>query len=225
MADRRPQFHLGIGLVLGAVRRSWKGALNAAIGGLIGGFLGGVLFDTVAPRVGVILTLGLVESGWASRLIGLTLMGAFIGLFSTLAEQILAPASLKVISSGRMEGREFTLDKPIVTIGRDERCDIALYYDRDVAMRHALLRWEGQGYAVLPEGNANVLVNGRPVRHQLLKEGDVITVGQTRLLFRTRQIAVIAPQERAPQPKTCPACGTLNRAAAKFCHQCGAPLG
>ncbi len=214
-----------LGLVLGAVRKSWRGALHTAFGGLIGGFLGGILFDTLAPQVGQIITLGLVESGWASRLIGFTLMGALIGLFSSLTEQLLAPALLKIISSGRMEGREFSLDKPIITIGRDERCDIPLYYDRTVALRHAILRWENQGYAVVPEKNATVLVNNLPVHHRLLADGDVLTVGQTRLLFRTKHVAVLAKPERKPAlSKPCPSCGALNRASAKFCSQCGAML-
>lgn len=212
-----------LGLALGAARKSWRGALNSALGGLLGGFIGGVFFDTLAPQISTILTLGLVESGWSSRLIGLVSMGAFIGLFSTLAEQLLSPASLKVISSGRMEGRQFVVDKPVVTIGRDERCDIALYYDRDVAMSHAVLRWDGSGYSIMPEGNATVLVNNQPVRSQRLKDGDVITVGQTRLLFKTHH-AVVAVQKEPPSPKVCPSCGTLNRATAKFCHQCGRSL-
>lgn len=213
-----------IGLALGAVRKSVKGAVNSAIGGFLGGLAGGFLFDTLAPRIGLILTMGLIESGWASRLIGLTLMGALIGLFSTVAEQLLAPASLKVISSGRMEGREFTVDKPVVTIGRDERCDVALYYDREVAMRHATLKWDDGGYAIVPEGNANVLVNNQPVRYSRLKSGDVITVGQTRLLFRERHAAAIVQRKEASVSKICPSCGTLNRATAKFCHRCGRSL-
>lgn len=212
-----------LGLALGAARKSWKGALNSAVGGLIGGFAGGIFFDTLAPQIGSILTLGLVESGWASRLIGLVLMGALIGLFSTLAEQLLSPAFLKVISSGRMEGREFIIDKPIVTVGRDERCDIALYYDRDVAMHHALLKWDGRSYTVTPEGNARVFVNNQLIRSQQLKDGDVITVGQTRLLFKTHH-AIVAVQKEATAPKICPSCGTLNRVTAKFCHQCGRGL-
>ncbi len=211
-----------LGLALGIARGSVKGAVNLAIGGLLGGFIGGVTFDTLAPLLGFTLTFGLVESGWASRLFGLTIMGALIGLFSTLAEQLLSSASLKVISSGRMEGREFVVDKPLVTIGRDERCDIALYYDRDIAMRHGVLRLESGGYAIVPEANALVLVNNQPVRHQILKDGDVITIGQTRLLFRTRYAK--AALERTPSPKICPSCGTFNRATAKFCHQCGKAL-
>jgi MFS family permease len=213
-----------LGLALGAARKSWKGALNSAIGGLLGGFAGGVLFDTIAPHIGFVLTLGLTESGWASRLIGLVLMGALIGLFSTIAEQLLAPASLKVVSSGRMEGREFVIDKPIVTIGRDERCDVALYYDRDIAMRHALIRWEDSGYAIVPESGAIVLVNNQPVRYYRLRDKDIITVGQTRLMFRERHAVAFVQRERAPQGKVCPSCGTINRATAKFCHQCGRSL-
>ena len=213
-----------LGLALGAARKSWKGALNSAIGGLLGGFAGGVLFDAIAPQIGFVLTLGLTESGWASRLIGLALMGGLIGLFSTIAEQLLAPASLKVVSSGRMEGREFVIDKPILTIGRDERCDVALYYDRDIAMQHALIRWEDGGYAIVPESGVTVLVNNQPVRYHRLRDKDIITIGQTRLMFRERHAIAFVQKEKTPQAKICPSCGTLNRAAAKFCHQCGRSL-
>jgi len=89
-----------LGLILGAVRGSRRGAVNAMLGGLLGGFLGGLLFDTLAPLIGTALTMGIAESGWASRLIGLTLMGALIGLFSTLAEQLLAPTTLAPLGDG-----------------------------------------------------------------------------------------------------------------------------
>ncbi len=210
-----------LGLALGATRRSWRGAAHASLGGAIGGFLGGVFFDTLAPFLGNALTLGLAEPGWGSRLIGLTLMGALIGLFGALTEQWLAPAMLKVISSGRMEGREFIVDKPLVSIGRDERCDIALYYDRDIAMRHATLRWDGDGYVLIPEPQCPVFVNRQPVQTRRLGDGDVITVGQTQLLFRTRFPALVAS---GAQEKRCPHCAAPNRPTAKFCHRCGAKL-
>lgn len=210
-----------IGLALGATRRSWQGAAHASLGGAIGGFLGGVLFDTLAPLLGNALTLGLAEPGWGSRLIGLTLMGALIGLFGALTEQWLAPARLKVISSGRMEGREFVVDKPLVFIGRDERCDIALYYDRDIAMRHAVLRWDGDGYVLIPEPNCAVLVNRQPVQTHRLHDGDVITVGQTQLMFHSRLSMPIVSESEG---KRCLRCGISNRATAKFCHRCGASL-
>lgn len=209
-----------IGCALGIVRRSWRGACHAAIGGALGGCIGGVLFDTFAPLVGVALTFGLAEPGWGSRLIGLTTMGALIGLFGALAEQWFAPAVLKVVSSGRMEGREFVVDKPQIWIGRDERCDVPLYYDRQVHMRHAVLRWDGAGYVIAPENGGTVAVNNVPVKSRRLEDGDVITVGQTRLLFRSRlptPTAVVAN-------KPCANCGALNRPTAKFCYRCGTGL-
>lgn len=210
-----------LGLSLGIVRKSLKGSINSAIGGLFGGFIGGILFDTVAPIFGTMLTFGLVEAGWWSRLIGLTLIGALIGLFSTVAEQILSPATLKVISSGRMEGREFVIDKPIVTIGRDERCDVSLYYDAEIAMKHAVLRWEDDGYAILPEDDANVFVNNLPINWHKLRSGDIITVGKTRLMFRTRKMTA-APE--GLQQNICQNCKTLNRNGAKYCRNCGRAL-
>ncbi|GBC98407.1 hypothetical protein HRbin17_00919 [bacterium HR17] len=210
-----------IGFALGAVRRSWRGAYHAGFGGALGGCIGGILFDTIAPLLGATLTLGLAEPGWGSRLIGLTTMGALIGLFGALAEQWFAPAILKVVSSGRMEGREFVVDKPMIWIGRDERCDVALYYDRQVQMRHAVLRWDGVGYVIAPENGGHIAVNDVPVQRRRLEDGDVITVGQTRLLFRSR---LPTPAATDLARKLCSHCGALNRATAKFCYRCGTGL-
>ncbi|MCS7253479.1 MAG: FHA domain-containing protein [Armatimonadota bacterium] len=181
----------------------------------------GILFDTVAPILGILLTFGLVEVGWASHSIELMLLGALIGLFSTIAEQFLSPATLKVISSGRMERREFAIDKPIVTIGCDERRDVSLYYDGEIAMKHAFLRWEEDGYVIVPESNAKVFVNNMPIASKKLESGDVITVGKTRLLFRGRKATSIG--EVSPK-KVCSVCGTLNRENAKYCRSCGGAL-
>jgi len=210
-----------IGLSLGIVRKSLKGSINSAIGGVLGGLTGGVLFDTIAPFFGMLLTFGLIEAGWASRSIGLMLIGALIGLFSTIAEQLLSPATLKVISSGRMEGREFVLDKPILTMGRDERCDISLYYDDEILMRHALLQWCGDGYVITPQGNAKIFANNLPVISKKLEDGDVITVGKTRLLFRKRRMTSVSATSSG---RMCEVCGTINRAGAKYCRNCGSSL-
>ncbi|MCS7223668.1 MAG: zinc-ribbon domain-containing protein [Armatimonadetes bacterium] len=210
-----------LGAALGLARGSVRGAAASGLGGLIGGATAGLLFDTLAPTLGVALTMGLTEPGWGSRLIGLVLLGALIGLFSAISETVLATARLKVISSGRLEGREFVADKPIITIGRSELCDIALYYDPTLPDRAARLQWQQGAYWIIPESNVPLTVNNRPVRQQPLRDEDVITVGETKLIYRTRS----GPRgRREGATRLCQECGSENRPSAHFCRNCGAPL-
>jgi hypothetical protein len=140
-----------LGAAEGITRRSAKGFRNAALGGLIGGAIGGVVFDLV----------GYAAAGGnagASRASALTILGACIGIFIVLVEIALADGILKV-ASGRQEGREFLLDKPLLTIGRDEQCDVALFSDPAILPRHATIRQDGGGYVLQAEPGAAVMVN------------------------------------------------------------------
>jgi predicted component of type VI protein secretion system len=112
-------------------------------------------------------------------------MGTLIGSASVRVERFLAGATLKV-ASGKLEGKEFILDKPRLTIGRDERCDIPIYYDRQIEPRHATLEWTGAGYRIAPIGSATVIVNGQTVPVKELSHNDVVQVGNTRLIYRLR---------------------------------------
>jgi pSer/pThr/pTyr-binding forkhead associated (FHA) protein len=81
------------------------------------------------------------------------------------------------------EGRRNALSGDRVLIGRSRECDIALS-DPNVSRRHAELRREGDGWAVVDLGSTNgVKVNRRRVNEALLQPGDTITLGLTDLTF------------------------------------------
>jgi hypothetical protein len=142
-------------------------------------------------------------------------MGTLIGSASVLVERFLAGATLKV-ASGKLEGKEFILDKSRLTIGRDERCDIPIYYDRQIEPRHATLEWTGAGYRIAPIGSATVIVNGQTVPVKELRHNDVVQVGNTRLVYRLRA--------GSSAVYLCSACYAPNRKDAKFCRNCGKPF-
>jgi hypothetical protein len=169
-----------LGSAEGITRRSWVGLRNAALGGLIGGALGGIAFDLV----GVVAML--FGSDAASRMVALTILGACIGLFIVVMERALAEGLLKVVS-GRQEGREFYLDKPLLTVGRDEHCDVPLFGDPSVLPRHAIIRQEGGAYVLQAEQGASVSVNRQPVTRQALAHENEVMVGNTRLIYRSRK--------------------------------------
>ena len=147
------------------------------VGRLLGGLIGGAAFSFVRSRL---------DMPDFSRALGFTLLGAFIGLFVGLMPVVVAGflGRLKVVSSGRNEGKEILLDKQASIIGASERCDLALYGKSDVTERHAQVQRGKDGYTIRPLGQASVWVNGQPVVEQRLTDGDRIKIGSEELIFR-----------------------------------------
>lgn len=170
-------FGFAIGAAEGVLVKSNRRISFGAAGGLVGGVLGGLAFLS-GNAVLDIPTFG--------RALGFTVLGAMIGLFIGLALLVASKwiGTLKVVSSGRNEGKEMLLDKYLIRIGRDDGGDFGLYGDRSIEPRHAELRREGNQYVLYPVGNALVLVNGQPIVSQSLRKGDRLRIGGEELLFR-----------------------------------------
>jgi pSer/pThr/pTyr-binding forkhead associated (FHA) protein len=86
--------------------------------------------------------------------------------------------------SGSFQGQRLALKRTIVTIGRDEQCDIWL--DDDMASRHhAELAWNnGQISLTDCESLNGILLNKRPVRGTvLLASHDILQIGSHHFVF------------------------------------------
>jgi len=84
------------------------------------------------------------------------------------------------------EGRDVSLDQGVTVIGRSSGCDIVVD-DPNVSRRHAEIRRMGEGYSLVDLGSTNgTEVNGQRVDETSLMNGDVISVGTTRLTFERR---------------------------------------
>jgi hypothetical protein len=80
-------------------------------------------------------------------------------------------------------GTRVPLGDRVVSIGRMPDCDINLA-DPNVSRRHAELRPAGTTFVISDLRSTNgTKVNGAPVTEQVLRAGDVITVGATALRF------------------------------------------
>jgi pSer/pThr/pTyr-binding forkhead associated (FHA) protein len=91
-----------------------------------------------------------------------------------------------VVRRGPDAGTKFTLDKPVVTVGRHPQSDIFLN-DITVSRRHAELRSESGKYTVADLGSLNgTYVNRERVDTSSLVSGDELQVGKFRLLFLAR---------------------------------------
>lgn len=78
---------------------------------------------------------------------------------------------------------DIALEGERLVIGRLVECEITLT-DANVSRRHAAFVREGDGWAIEDLGSTNgTRLNGEPVRHARLRDGDVVEVGATQLRF------------------------------------------
>jgi pSer/pThr/pTyr-binding forkhead associated (FHA) protein len=79
--------------------------------------------------------------------------------------------------------RHIKLRQPIITIGRHLENDIVLE-DSSISRQHVQLRWQYDRFILLDLGSkAGTLVNNRLVNQHLLKNGDVIRLGHSALIY------------------------------------------
>ena len=170
---------LGIGASQGLAYRSRQRLAYGLLGGGLGGFVGGYLFEALRQRLGERYTL--------SQGLGIVILGGGLGLFLALVEEVLKRAWVQVVR-GRQEGRAYLLSRVRCSIGLDERADVGLFGDPQVARRHAEIEATRDGYVLHDfAASGRTRVNGQPVSEpQRLSDGDRIELGQTLLVFRQR---------------------------------------
>jgi hypothetical protein len=174
---------MAMGLGQGIALRSGRLLLYGFLGGAIGGLLGGLLFDPID-----LLLLGPDKptAHW-SRLIGLGVIGAGVGLMIGVVELLARDAWLNMVK-GPLAGKEFLIFKDLLHIGASPRSDIYLFNDDAVAQRHAIIRAAADQYEIEAVDNLwPVLLNGSPVGRSRLRHGDQITLGETVFSFHRRR--------------------------------------
>ena len=82
-----------------------------------------------------------------------------------------------LVKEGQSAGKDWTLDRDVIVIGRGVDCDIVLA-ERPVSRLHARIERRAQGYLLIDMGSKNgTYVNGQEVKHPyLLKDGDEIQI-------------------------------------------------
>ena len=170
---------LGIGLSQGLASWSLTRLRFGLIGGVLGGFVGGLLFEALRDGLGNRYDL--------SQGLGIVVLGAGLGLFLAMVEQILRRAWVQVVQ-GRQEGRAYLLGTSRARLGLDEHAEVGLFGDPAVARQHAEIQAKGGTFTLVnldPSGRTSV--NGQVVSAPtVLKDGDRIVLGKTGLIFRQR---------------------------------------
>lgn len=111
---------------------------------------------------------------------------------------------------GRGTKKEIDIADP-VSIGRDERNSLGLFRDNAVEQHHAEVRRDNGGHVIEDKGSAaGTFVNEKRITGpQRLADGDIIAVGDARIVFS------------GEKRRACSSCGETMRAKAKFCPKCG----
>jgi hypothetical protein len=181
-------FDLGASLARG---QDSSGARKKLINGVVGGGLGGIIGGILAVLLQSMWT-GLFISKppkalWSPSAWGFVALGLFIGLLISLAQVIMKEAWLRV-EEGFRKGRELIVNKPELTIGRGEACDIGLFADNAIEKLHARLLHQGNQYLIEDVGTASgTYVNDTRIRGpHVLESGDLIRLGKCVLRFGER---------------------------------------
>ena len=170
---------LGIGISQGIAYWTRQKLVFGVIGGGSGGFVGGWLFEAIRQ--------------WASQRndvgqgVGIALLGGGLGLGLALVEQALRRVWVQVLN-GRQEGRSYSLGRGMSALGLDERAQVGLFGDPLILRKHAEIHIDS-AKVVLRNGDkaGRTKVNGQPISLDCrLRNGDIIELGETRLLFRNR---------------------------------------
>jgi hypothetical protein len=162
------------GAAVGAGFRSFIRVRNCAIGGLAGGFVGGLAFNTVGEIVG---------SGFSSRFVGITLIGALMGLAVGLIDKVTVTSFIEQVMREGAPIR-FSLFDQSTILGCAGNVGITVKGDPNVSEHHLRLTKQGSSLGFQCVGNASpITVNGQQATSGMLNNGDVFIVGSTQLRY------------------------------------------
>lgn len=143
-----------------------------------------------------------------------------------------------VINPTSAAKKEIPLASRVISIGRDPSNDLVLS-DSMVSRRHAILEQRDNQYILRDNGSSNgTLVNGDRVEDEKpLRDGDLVAIGSSRLLFQlddTAEASLPRPPEpvraiapapaKAPEGQRCAYCGKTAVSGDRFCRGCGRDL-
>jgi len=177
-------FGAGVGASIGILRGDSSQTTRGALGGALGGFVGGALFNFIS------VAMGNNAAEWLPRLLGVVLLGAFLGGATRLVQETLKSAWLLGISTGPYEGKEYPLGKARVSVGRAGNCDLSLFRDESLAPQLGALVFQSGGW--FWQGEA-IPINGAVQTGVQIFPGARLQIGQT--LFRFNDRSKSAPRD------------------------------
>ena len=105
------------------------------------------------------------------------------------------------VLAGPEEGRDYTFERIEITIGRTMENDVVLP-DPGISRQHLSIRDKGGAYILKDLGSSNgTLLNGRKVLEEVLKSGDVITIGGAKIRFEAEESKASRPARKPPRQR------------------------
>ncbi len=94
------------------------------------------------------------------------------------------PKDVKLeVTEGLDQGSVFDIANKTITIGRDDVCDMILT-DEHVSLKHCQVVFRNDHFTVIDLGSLNkTMVNGNVYVQKNLSNGDIISIGKTKLMF------------------------------------------
>jgi pSer/pThr/pTyr-binding forkhead associated (FHA) protein len=108
-----------------------------------------------------------------------------------------------------------------MTIGREPASDVAIWWDAEASRLHALLERINEEWTLVDDGRARngSYLNGRRVHgRSLLRDGDVIRVGRTTIVFRTPVRPAAAETATATEDPVPPLTDAQRRVLVALCR-------
>lgn len=172
-----------LGMGVGLTQFRSRIVVAGAFGGLIGGSFSGLVFDPIGQTVGHILAGG-GESGFVGRAVMWPLIGFTVGMFTAWLEVATRQAWVRLVL-GRNEGKEWPIDGVRTFIGRDERANVPLFGDMNVAPLHATITRQGVNYILSDAGSPiGTGYQGMQLLQPVaLQPGDTFQIGSHQLQF------------------------------------------
>jgi hypothetical protein len=169
---------MGQGIALG----ERKVILNGVVGAMLGGLVGGLLFDPI-----YMLLTSDADEATLSRAVGFASIGLFVGLFVGLVEGWTKTAWL-LMQKGPLAGKQFILYRDTTVLGSSPKADVYLFKDDAIEPRHATITNRAGRFEIEDCGTPDgTYVNGIPVTHARLNDGDQIVLGKTVLEFSMKE--------------------------------------
>ena len=177
---------MAMGLGQGFALKSSKLKFNGFVGGMVGGLLGGLLFD---PLDLLLSNHELMQGAELSRAVGLTIIGATVGLMIGLTDLLTRDAWLKV-TKGPLRGKEFSFNRTPIRMGSSPKNEIYLFKDIKIEPVHAEINKLRDTFDLADlDSSAGTFVNGLRIRRHRLADGDLIRIGDYELVYSTREKA------------------------------------
>jgi len=182
---------IGVAEGINGGARFWRGVT----GGIVGGLFAGIGLELLLPHQFARRDIGVIA---------LLLIGGSIAASIALFVNVLQDAWLEGVAGQKVIGQSYPLGKfrePAVAYLGSEQGGSVYIWLPDAAPRHAALSLTAHGARIRHCASSGAtFVGGSPVRELILRDGDVIEIGQAKFRYRERR-KLARPHARSGKQK------------------------